>query len=269
MKDKFIYLFITCFSLFILYLLLYFLNKDGSLYMMIFSYKINISYIVALLYCSFFIIFLLLIKEKQKNKIVAKIIKNEDKIIFQDLKKLQEKLYKEQKFSQKKDKLILQSHKIPSYMKKSKISVFRLFTIKHQIISHLNLYEKDIEIMFEIKEDISVRTYLDEIIYILENIINNSFEVFERNNIKDKKIDIKMDFDDTHFSISVKDNGGGISEEIIDRVFEPFFSTKDQADGLGLYFVYLLVREKLRGEVGVVNSGDGCEVKMKMLRLNL
>jgi len=55
--------------------------------------------------------------------------------------------------------------------------------------------------------------------------------------------------------IEVKDNGGGILDNIINRVFEPYFTTKHQSQGtgLGLHMTYNLIKEGMSGSIDVYN----------------
>ena len=150
-----------------------------------------------------------------------------------------------------------------------KKSIFRLSEIKYRINSFTSGYDQslDINIQIQIKDDISVLSFKSELIQVILNIINNSREALERKKIQgQKQIQITMDSDNTHYIISIKDNAGGIEEDIIHRVFEPYFTTKHQGRGvgLGLYIGYVLVTQRLGGEVVVVNIPDGCEFTLRI-----
>lgn len=60
--------------------------------------------------------------------------------------------------------------------------------------------------------------------------------------------------------ITIEDNAGGIPIDIMQRIFEPYFSTKgNRGTGLGLYICKLIIEESLRGSVIVENSGQGAK----------
>ena len=66
--------------------------------------------------------------------------------------------------------------------------------------------------------------------------------------------------------IELKDNGGGISDDIIDRVFEPYFTTKNksQGTGLGLHIVKTLLSNSLNGTIFVENFEQGVKFTIQL-----
>jgi len=108
---------------------------------------------------------------------------------------------------------------------------------------------RDIEIV-QNDQEIEFDSYESEIIQVLINLINNSIDAFE--NINTNKyifIDIKKVED--NLIIELKDNAGGISSEIIDRIFEPYFTTKseDKGTGIGLYMSKEIISKHLKGTI--------------------
>ncbi|KJU87587.1 ATP-binding region, ATPase-like domain protein [Candidatus Magnetobacterium bavaricum] len=74
------------------------------------------------------------------------------------------------------------------------------------------------------------------------------------------------DLQDNKLTISISDNGGGIDTEIIDKVFDPYFTTKfkTRGKGLGLYMVKTMIDNKMEGTVSVSNIKEGAEFKITM-----
>ncbi|RXJ70180.1 hypothetical protein CRV08_01035 [Halarcobacter ebronensis] len=106
----------------------------------------------------------------------------------------------------------------------------------------------------------NIITYTNENFFMqaMLNIFNNSLDAFIKNNIdKDYRyifIDVKV-IDNT-IVIIFKDSAGGISNEIISKIFEPYFTTKHQSlgTGLGLYITNQIINKHLNGVIDVKNS---------------
>lgn len=95
------------------------------------------------------------------------------------------------------------------------------------------LDKNHISIDLDIKEELEIKADKKLIEQVLINLINNSVKALER--IKNKEIKLKAYTQDNgKISIQVIDNGEGITKEIIDKIFIPFFSTREKGTGIGL-----------------------------------
>jgi len=94
----------------------------------------------------------------------------------------------------------------------------------------------------------------NELIQVLMNLISNSIDAFGKN--EEKYIFINMSFLNDNLLISVFDNAGGIDDNIIDRVFEPYFTTKynSQGTGIGLYMSEQIITNHMDGSIFVKNE---------------
>ncbi len=99
--------------------------------------------------------------------------------------------------------------------------------------------------------DIEITSYQNEIVQVLINILNNSKDAINQNCKEDKLILITIKEENNKVVLDITDNGGGISNNIIDKIFEPYFTTKNksQVTGLGLYMSYNLITESLSGTI--------------------
>jgi len=107
---------------------------------------------------------------------------------------------------------------------------------------------------------------INELMQVVLNILQNSQDNFLDEDILDAQINIKTY--DTKISsvIEILDNGGGIKEDIIDKVFDPYFSTKNEKNGtgLGLYMSKMIVEEHHNGIITIENSVDGALFKIEL-----
>ena len=93
---------------------------------------------------------------------------------------------------------------------------------------------------------------------VLLNFIYNAIDVLKEKKVKDPTIKIEVRYN-RYINITVKDNGGGIEHKIIDKIFEPYFTTKYKArgTGLGLYMSKMIIEKRLNGEIKVRNTSRG------------
>ncbi len=110
-----------------------------------------------------------------------------------------------------------------------------------------------------------IKTYANEIKHVILNIIKNAEDVLVERNVKDKKIKIKTYKEGDKHIIEISDNGGGIDENIIDRIFDPYFSTKKKkGTGIGLYMSKIIVEDHCHGELEVKNTKEGALFKITL-----
>ena len=122
------------------------------------------------------------------------------------------------------------------------------------------LEKNEIEIKLDIVYDVEIRGYFNEFSQVLINLINNTIDAFNHNNIKSRLIYIKIDTSAQGDAIiKVCDNAGGIEEAILDKIFEPYFTTKHASagTGLGLYMSKMIINNSMKGFIVAENCNDG------------
>ncbi|MBF0317631.1 MAG: PAS domain S-box protein [Nitrospirae bacterium] len=124
-------------------------------------------------------------------------------------------------------------------------------------------YTHNISVGIKGEEEITITGYRNEFMQVILNIINNArdaiLEVREHKGTHDGLISIDIRRDNAVVSIEIKDNGGGIPDDVKDRLFEPYFTTKGEGHGtgIGLYLSRVIIEENMGGRLCVDNDADG------------
>ena len=119
----------------------------------------------------------------------------------------------------------------------------------------------NIEIFNSSSLDIKLCSYQSELIQALLIIMNNSMDAAKQRKIPKGKIVIDTYQFEDKVCIVISDNLGGIPSSIIDKVFNPYFTTKHKSKGtgLGLYILKILVEKSMKGSVSIQNRLEGVE----------
>ena len=118
-----------------------------------------------------------------------------------------------------------------------------------------NFLERNIKIVSKI-DDIKIYGYETELIQVLINILNNSKDALQTLENEDRLIFIEVKKDAKKAIIRIKDNAGGIEPSIIEKVFEPYFTTKhkSQGTGIGLYMCQEIIHKHMNGHIDISNT---------------
>ena len=149
------------------------------------------------------------------------------------------------------------------------IEDFRKYFIKDKIRTKCNIktvYENTIKLLkpkfdtleIEIIEDceeLYCITLENELVQCLMNIFNNAYDALIKNNLNRKLIFVNIFQKYDNIMIVINDNAGGIDENIINKIFEPYFTTKhkSQGTGIGLYMTQEIISKHLDGFIKVEN----------------
>jgi len=108
-----------------------------------------------------------------------------------------------------------------------------------------------------------VRGYKGELVQVFMNILNNARDALESKTLNERFIMIDIFTEDKNVVIKITDSAGGIDENIIDKVFEPYFTTKhkSQGTGIGLYMSEEIITKHMNGKINVYNSNISYENK--------
>ena len=146
---------------------------------------------------------------------------------------------------------------------------FEHLLISNLINTVLNLItisnKHDINIIYKQSKEINIISYKSELIQALLIIINNSIDACNSNTNRVSKIVIETKIIEKYLNIVITDNGSGISSDILDKIYDPYFTTKHKSKGtgLGLYILKMIIEQTMRGKIKI--SSSKCDTKCNIL----
>jgi len=150
---------------------------------------------------------------------------------------------------------------------KTKFSLQKAFDEIYEIIGK-QLFYSHINFLFSIdsfNKDFLIYGYENDFKQVLLNIVNNAKnKILEKKDSKKYSICIKAYQDDKNIFIDIKDNAGKIEEKIIESIFDPYFTTKKDGTGLGLYVAKIIIEDKMGGKLSVKNDEDSVIFTIKL-----
>jgi signal transduction histidine kinase len=143
--------------------------------------------------------------------------------------------------------------------KKKKVSFINRPIQKSLDIIRASAVSNGIEIMESFESKQSLPLFDSELMQVFLNILKNAQDNFKEKDIQSAKIMIKTTDIENGMKVEICDNGGGIPEDIIAKIFNPYFSTKSEKDGtgLGLYMSKTIIEEHHNGKLSVENREGG------------
>jgi two-component system, NtrC family, C4-dicarboxylate transport sensor histidine kinase DctB len=146
-----------------------------------------------------------------------------------------------------------------------------LFKIEHSIDNTLEILSStlrfhNIELIKEIIDDVEIYDFENELSQVLLNIITNAKDALVSNKIEKPTIKITISKIFNNLIVKIKDNANGVDEEIIDKIFEPYFTTKgkDQGTGIGLYMSKIIIEKNMHGKIEVTNDKEGAVFRITL-----
>jgi signal transduction histidine kinase len=123
------------------------------------------------------------------------------------------------------------------------------------------LQNNGINVALIYKENFMIDGYKREFSQAILNIVNNAKDVLIERSIEHPKIIIRIEKIKEKLVISIEDNGKGINTEIIEKIFEPYFTTKDdtKGTGIGLYMTKTIIEKNMGGKLMVKNTDMGAK----------
>jgi len=136
---------------------------------------------------------------------------------------------------------------------------FSLEEITQSVLGLINTRLENIDINIISSTPVEVYSFAKEYRQVLLVILNNAVDNFESKAIDSPKIDIVIKEEEEKAYLSICDNGGGIEEKDIGRIFDPYYTTKfaEEGTGLGLYVAKMLIESSMQGKLNATNKNSG------------
>ncbi len=131
---------------------------------------------------------------------------------------------------------------------------------------HVSFRNRNITTRVVVDEDAVINGYQNEYSQVLLNILQNARDAFEKHQVGARMITIVVGMENGRSVVSIADNAGGIPEEIIGKIFDPYFTTKgtNEGTGVGLFMSRAIIEKKMEGSLTARNTGEGAEFRIEV-----
>lgn len=122
------------------------------------------------------------------------------------------------------------------------------------------------QVEIEDDQNITAIGYQNEYAQVLLNILSNSRKTSIERHITAPRIHIRITGENGRSVLAVRDNCGGIAEDILPKIFDPYFTTRapDKGSGIGLYMAKVIIEQNMGGRLTAHNTGDGVEFRVEV-----
>jgi len=128
-------------------------------------------------------------------------------------------------------------------------------------MTRMSFVSDGIDVSFEADGHYEYLGYPNELAHVILNIMNNARDAFSEKEDQEaeKRILISLERGSEGIRLRICDNAGGIPEEILEKIFEPYFSTKNRKNGtgLGLYIANVIIRDHMQSRITAANTESG------------
>ncbi|WP_228126540.1 cache domain-containing protein [Candidatus Marinarcus aquaticus] len=147
------------------------------------------------------------------------------------------------------------------FMPKKEKEEFLIFDSIQSVMTIIGsaLKENNISVNIDVDKKAKLNTFLNEYEQVVLNIVSNAKDVLIQNRVINPTIDLFLKQENDAMILMIQDNGGGIQVSPKSKIFEPYFTTKDDSHGtgIGLYMSKIIVEKNMRGKLKVKNTQTG------------
>jgi signal transduction histidine kinase len=129
-----------------------------------------------------------------------------------------------------------------------------------------NFTRLNISVETNVTGDPAITGYPNEFSQVLLNILLNARDAFSERKVRLPRIRINLSAENGRSVLTISDNAGGIPDGIIDRIFEPYVTTKgpDKGTGVGLFMSKTIIENNMNGSISVRNTEEGAEFRIEI-----
>lgn len=138
------------------------------------------------------------------------------------------------------------------------------FSLERAVRDALSLVEASfissgIAVSLNIKQEVFAMGFPNEYSQVVMNILGNAKDAILMRKVQNGRVDIVIGQDEAQSYVNIRDNGGGIEREVMEKIFDPYFTTREKGTGIGLYMSKMIIENNMSGRIEVHNAGDGAE----------
>ncbi len=163
----------------------------------------------------------------------------------------------------------LKNEELKDFIKPNEVK--KEFYLDEVVMESLGMLEEtfmshNIKIDYNFSKSISLFGFPTEFSQVIFNILQNAKDALIEKNITPKKVFVSIKKDQEFAYVFILDNAGGVSSNMIDHIFEPYFTTKSykKASGLGLFISKIIIEENMQGKLEFENASEGAKFTIKI-----
>ena len=146
--------------------------------------------------------------------------------------------------------------------------VFNIYEALNRSLE-ISAYIKDsdkIEINVSGEKNLTSYGLMNEFVQVIVSLLTNIYDIKNTRELQEIKIDISIVQENDCAILSVSDNAGGIDDDILPKIFNPYFTTKHQSigTGLGLHIAKMIIEDTMSGSLDAKNNKDGATFKIRI-----
>jgi signal transduction histidine kinase len=143
----------------------------------------------------------------------------------------------------------------------------QVFSLKAVVTDTLSILEHsyknhNITVTSDVEQDISLLGYPNEYGQVVLNLLTNAKEALKSHGLPDKHIHIRIAREGKNACLYVTDNAGGIPANVVPKIFDPYFTTKEKGTGIGLYMSKVIIENHMDGRIEARNTAEGAEFQV-------